>query len=179
MLEKYVFFKVLDVFMRYPYNEFYLREMAKKAGISPSVASGIMEWLVKNRFVERKNIGNLSIFRADYGHNTFKHFKIAMNMLKLENSGFVDYISLFEPFSVVLYGSFARGEDDENSDIDILIISNRNNLYELQKFEKQLENKINVQVFTPKKWESKTKFDKPFHERVVIEGITLYGQTVI
>lgn len=49
----------------------------------------------------------------------------------------------FMPNCIILFGSFARGEDIEDSDIDLFLECKKKNI-NLSKFEKQLNRKIQL-----------------------------------
>ena len=51
------------------------------------------------------------------------------------------------PFIALLFGSYARGEDTNSSDIDIVVIERRDKMLELEKYEKILNRKINVNFY--------------------------------
>ena len=84
-------------------------------------------------------------------------------------------VDLFHtPECISIFGSFARGEDVEESDIDILIISSYNKKdKELNNFIKLIENdfsrKINLHIIP-----SLDKADNSF-KNAVANGIILYG----
>lgn len=64
-------------------------------------------------------------------------------------SGLLDYLETeYTPNCIILFGSGSRGEDTEESDIDIFIQAEENEL-NLQKYEKKLNRKISL-LFEPK-----------------------------
>ena len=46
------------------------------------------------------------------------------------------------PYKVILFGSYANGDADENSDIDLLVVLNKEEIP--QNFKEKLENKVLV-----------------------------------
>jgi predicted nucleotidyltransferase len=85
----------------------------------------------------------------------------------------VDRLLELEPTSIILYGSFARGENDEKSDIDILVIAEKKDVPNLQG---TLGREVNVSVYSEAEWNNKAKEDKAFYEQVIIYGVPLYGK---
>ncbi|MEN8119763.1 MAG: nucleotidyltransferase domain-containing protein [Bacteroidota bacterium] len=81
---------------------------------------------------------------------------------------------------VILFGSQARGDENKNSDWDLLILTNRptslkdeqkfmDNLYEL---ELELEEVFSPLIYSIKDW--KTKYPvTPLYENILKEGIEL------
>lgn len=177
MLEKYALFKVLNVFVEEPYKQFYLREVAKEAGVGSGTAKACLDWLAERSFLERERKGNLFLFKSDFKAQVFRHFKVALNVLKIEESGLVKGIERLPGISsAVLFGSFARGENDKKSDLDILIVGTTRHRLDLGPFSERIGSEINVISFTSSEWKRKAKEDKPFYERVVMDGIALVGE---
>jgi uncharacterized protein len=83
--------------------------------------------------------------------------------------------------TVILYGSFARGENKSDSDIDLLILIDKEKLsfedkkrikYPLYEIEFQTGQIISPLVFSRIDWESRHKIT-PFYENVLKEGVAL------
>jgi len=79
---------------------------------------------------------------------------------------------------IILYGSYARGDYTENSDIDLLIIIPKDNLskqdeqkikYDLYDLEFETGIIISPLVFSKKKWNDRP-FVTPFYENIQKEG---------
>jgi predicted nucleotidyltransferase len=83
--------------------------------------------------------------------------------------------------TLILYGSYARGDFREDSDIDILVLLDKDKitvedrrrigdpLYHLELKEEVL---ISPSIFSKKNWETKHTIT-PFYKNVMREGITL------
>lgn len=166
--------RVLLMFFNEPYREFHLREIAKLAKVSSSTAKRFLDFYSEKRFLQRQRKANLALFKANVENPTFKHMKIGYFLMNLQPLG--DFLKeVYPDSSIVLYGSCARGEDDSQSDIDLLIISRKKEKAQLSKFEKQLERKITLFVYELHEWEEKAKKDRAFYERILIDGILLQG----
>jgi len=166
--------RVLLVFFSEPYREFHLRETAKLAKVSSSTAKRFLDFYSEKGFLQKQRKANLSLFRANVENPTFKHMKISHFLLKLQP--LVDHLQEVYPnSSIILYGSCARGEDDPQSDIDLLIISRKKERAELSEFEKRFERKMTLLVYEPSGWEEEAKKDRAFYERILIDGIPLQG----
>jgi len=83
--------------------------------------------------------------------------------------------------TVILYGSYARGEQNKHSDIDLIILVDRDILtrneaknikYSLYDIEFETGTIISPLVLTKKDWESKHRIT-PFYEKVTNEGQVL------
>ena len=93
-----------------------------------------------------------------------------------------EIVSITEPeATIILYGSYARGEQVEDSDIDILILVNKEKItysdekrikYPLYELEFETGTIISPIVFTRDDWEIRHKIT-PFYKNVKQEGILL------
>ena len=80
------------------------------------------------------------------------------------------------PSSVILFGSFARGENIKRSDIDILIITPLKKKIDISKFEEKIGHEI--QIFTYSKESLKKMKNKELLNNF-INGIVLEGHMEI
>jgi len=172
--------KFVEFFIDNPYIEVYLRELAKKLKISPFAAKKYADILIKEGIIIDKRKANLRYFKANKDNLFYKYLKISYNIKKLVNSGLLEFIKNNVPnlSSVVLFGSIAKGEDDNKSDIDIVIIGKEKNL-EIYDFKKKLNREINIHFFSWSEWNKKAKEDNPFYYEVINKGIALYGELPI
>jgi predicted nucleotidyltransferase len=83
--------------------------------------------------------------------------------------------------TVILYGSFARGENKKDSDLDLLILLERENIsredeikirYPLYEIEFDTGQIISPIVLSKSSWETKHRIS-PFYKNVIKEGIVL------
>lgn len=82
---------------------------------------------------------------------------------------------------VILYGSYARGEEKEESDIDLLILVDKDKVtwmdekeisYPLYDIEFDIGKIISPMILSKKDWK-KRHIITPFYENVINEGIAL------
>jgi len=160
---------VLDVFFDNPTKEFHARELSRKTGISIFSVLEAIKKLSKKGFLSVNKKGNMKIVKAS--HSTiFIRAKRIRNLEKVYDSGLVDYlVNAYEnPEVIILFGSYNRGDDVENSDIDIAVITKEHKKHNLEKFERILSRKISMHEIDLK------KVSREFHNNL-INGIVLEG----
>ena len=93
-------------------------------------------------------------------------------------NGLIDY----EPEKIILFGSAARGETDEHSDIDLVLIKQTDKRF----FQRLVEAgsfipsdvSVDVFVYTPEEFQSMIEADNPFIEQVLKDGKVLYEKSL-
>lgn len=101
-----------------------LNTLARLAGVSVAQASRIMPGLVDLGLVERREIPPSSQFRL-IRENVAAQAIIDLARSRhtvLDRIGAAAAALPFQPVSVIVFGSFARGEADEHSDLDAIIV---------------------------------------------------------
>lgn len=107
------------MFLSRPSVELYQSEAVKESGLSYVTAVKCLDLLLKNNLLTETWRGGLRIYRLNKESLAVKQMKIL-----LSSTAILDAIKHFgsPDFEVYLYGSTARGEDAEESDVDLLII---------------------------------------------------------
>lgn len=129
-------------------TKFNVSELAEKTGLSKTWVSEKLDKFNKEGIIEleehrgRKN----AIFNRD--NEEVKRLKQIINLEELRKSGIIGKIieKYSYPEAIVLFGSFAKGEDTENSDIDIAVITS--NKAEIE--EEIMKRKVSIHEFKSK-----------------------------
>jgi predicted nucleotidyltransferase len=173
MLQKSSREKIIEIFINEPSEKHYLIELSKKAKIAHTSVSKILKELIYQGIIiknnEKKGKRVFPYFNSNLENKKFKILKKIKNLEQIYNSGLVEFIEeKIMPKSIILFGSYARGEDIEISDIDLFIESLENS-FDLKKYEKKLSRKINL-IFS----KDINKLSLELKENV-INGIILEG----
>ena len=129
--------KILDVFLKSPFKEIHLREIARMSEVSLTNTDNSLRLFLKNNMFKRRDISNMSFFKPNLENETLlkvfeflelerkkefynKNKKIARLLQKYTQD--VINLSNKKIQLVILFGSVARGEWSKGSDIDILAI---------------------------------------------------------
>lgn len=99
-------------------------------------------------------------------NENFRKLKRIYNIFYLSNIT-ESIIKEFRPNAVVVFGSYSKGEDTEDSDIDIFVDSVVKKEIDLEKFEKELGRNIHLHVSEIKKVPDDLR-------KNIINGIILY-----
>ena len=171
------FLKVVKFFLESPYEEVYLRQLAKKLNLSLFAIKKYADLLVKENFITEERKANLRYFKANISNLFFKHLKIAFNINLILKSGLLDYLkqNLVNLSSIVLFGSMAKGEDSKQSDIDILVIGKEKYL-DLGKFKEKIEKEVTLHIFSWSEWNKQAEENRAFYFEVLLYGVPLYGE---
>jgi len=91
----------------------------------------------------------------------------------------IEDLKKYEPEKIILFGSFARGEIDEYSDIDLVIIKNEKKpfierLGEVIMYIRKELYPVDILVYTPDEFEEMKKNSNPFIEEVLKDGKVIY-----
>jgi len=162
--------KVFKVFAEEPLKIHYVKEISRKINLAPTSVKKHLQELEKQGLIMRKKGERFLGYIANRENEDFLFYKRILNIIKIKETGFLDYLikSLY-PKTIVLYGSYLRGEDIESSDIDLLIISKTKKRLETEKFERILKRRAHI-IIEPdiKELTSELKSE-------VINGLVLYG----
>jgi len=163
--------RVLRLFFEGPNERLHLREIARRTGLSATGAMKILGALEKEELVEKEHTAVMVVYRGNYDNENFIALKRSLNLYSLYSSGLVSALVDFykTPECIVLFGSYAKGEDARESDIDIAVITSIKELPQLEIYESSLKRKISLHLIKNTKNEGKDFINS------LANGIVLYG----
>jgi len=176
MINKYALIKVVKGVIR-ENNEFSLRDAAKRLKISPSTSKSALDFLLSEKILEKREIGKNYLFKVKNTYIT-RQIRALYTLAELNSANFIEETIAKCPdvLSIALYGSAAKGEDDNKSDIDILIISRKKlKIPELNSI-KKISRELTIVSYTYKEWKEKSENDRVFYSNVILNCIPLYGE---
>lgn len=166
--------KILE-FVLYKREEVTISKVAHNLGISKGLVSKFFKILTKEKILKRtKN----KFWVAD--NTKTKALRILLNLNEVDPS-------IFQKYEFVraagLYGSFVRGENTEDSDIDLWIFidieqPSDESLAKLTNELKKRNWKIQPLYLTKEKLETLKKEDTTFYHSLVFGSITIYGDKI-
>jgi predicted nucleotidyltransferase len=136
---------IKEYFFINPSSKMRLREIERALKIPlPSVIRYCKE-LKDEGILTTIKTGNVVFYTADRTNENFLLEKKLYNIKSLYISGLINFLKteLSNP-PVIVFGSYSRGEDVENSDIDLYIETPSKKELNLEKFERILKRKIQI-----------------------------------
>lgn len=169
--------RLLQHFADHPGSEWGFRQLKKELEIAPATLAKGLGMLEKKKLITHRQLGNMKPYKLQKDNPLVKSFKILQaveELLLLENIG-----ARFD-CHIYLFGSRARGEDTEQSDVDLLVIAESKHSevqssieQERRKMKKMLVNLFNVHMFTNLEWANMSRKDPAFYERVEKDKIQI------
>jgi len=161
--------KIKCALFKRPEKWSHIREMAREMRISPNSVRKEISLLKKKGIIEERKEGNMILYRANLNSENYIKEKMLHNLRAVLESGIADFLyDYYNPSSVVLFGSYSRGEDTSESDIDITVITSSKKRPDVGKFEKILSRRIELSLFTRK--EISQEFFNNIINGIVIKG---------
>lgn len=147
--------KVAEILFKYPEKEFSLSDLAREAGVAKANISGILEEFKDAGLIEIEKLSKIWRIKANQTNWLYIRSKIVYNLNFVYKSGLVEFLVEYfkNPKAIILFGSFRKGEDLSDSDIDIAIEADESKKYqimelrELKVFEEIIGKKIQIHLF--------------------------------
>jgi len=149
-------------------ERFSQREIAKILKVSPTAIKNSIKNLKDFIKIEKTKTINFTSFNRE--NPKAIDIKRAENIKNIYLSGLSDFLEKeLAGSTIIVFGSYSRGEDTNTSDIDLAVIERKDKMLKLEEYEKALNRKINVNFYDS--W-------KKIHENLknnILNGILLHG----
>jgi predicted nucleotidyltransferase len=171
--------KVLSLFLSYPARHFYGSEISKKLRISIGQTSKILGELLRAGVVEKERKGKTELYSFTEMTPELRLYKAMNTVLNI-----APLIQRLKPMcrTAMLYGSCANGLNTEESDLDLLVVSNnREQVLDAVARHSPRERygyaEIHPVIKTPAEWAGLETKDPVFFAEVQ-KGIVLYEKGI-
>lgn len=129
--------QILEVFMKDPFKEIHLREIARLSKVSLTNADNTVRLLLKHHMLKRRDVSNMTFYKPNLENESLlkifeflelekknKFYNKNKKIARLLNKYTQDIIDLSNKRIqlVILFGSVARSDWTKGSDIDILAV---------------------------------------------------------
>ncbi len=145
--------------------------------VSPSTAKAFLDDYARLGLLTKTRKANLHIFKANLEEPSFRLWKTSHFLLETE-----PYLKrlarLYPDSSLTLFGSCANGTDGPGSDLDLLLITRQDGELParlIDEVSRRTGRRVQLLKYTPGEWDRKAREDRPFYERILIDGIAISG----
>ena len=126
------------------------RQIAKLLKVSPTAIANSVSKLENEGLIlkEKQKNMNLNLIMLNRNNKKVMQLKRVENLRLLYESGLEEFMEEELPgATIILFGSYSRGDDTASSDIDIAVIGRKEKEIKLENFEKSLERKIIINFY--------------------------------
>ena len=126
------------------------RQIAIALGVSQPAVTKALPNLEKENFILIKKDKETKrwAIKLNMDNHKVMQLKRVDNIKQVYESRFADFLEKeFAGATIILFGSYSRGDDTLNSDIDVAVIGRKNKLINLEQFEKMLEREIRINFY--------------------------------
>ncbi|MEN4017545.1 MAG: nucleotidyltransferase domain-containing protein [Methanobacterium sp.] len=146
-------------------EEYHTREIVRRLKIGLGSASRYLKVLEEEELVIKSEIGKLSLYKANMESPLLKELKIVFTLLEID-----EMIKDLKADSdqIILFGSCADGEDTEESDIDLFVLSDDGKQVNriINKHQRIIERKISPIIVNNAELRTLQQKDTPFYSRI-------------
>jgi predicted nucleotidyltransferase len=169
-------FELLNTFLFKPTEGMYQSEIVKKSGLSPNTAIPLLRELTHQGILHEEVVAGTIFYHVEEDNPIVRHLRILSNVTNVYEVS----KEVASDVQIYIFGSAARGEDTENSHIDILMLANgsSDDLDELksrlkQDISKKLDREVNLVAYTPAQYsalhyEKKLLFESIENEKIKV-----------
>lgn len=163
-----------------PANSFHIKQVARIIEASPASVSTAVKYFEKEGLLLKEEKGLAHIYRLNADNSIVIPLKKAYGLALVLSSKPAEKFLEIDPkiISLALFGSYAKGNFDEKSDIDFLVVtpSRKENLIRAAKIlEEDLKKEVNIAVFKLSEWRAMAKKGDAFYKRILESHIRIYG----
>lgn len=160
---------VLVDLLRHPRTPSSIREIARRTDTSPTWVSKTVDELEAGGLVTVDEEATARKVRPAETERV-RQLRQVVNLHLVHESGLVQTLveAYGHPQAIVLFGSFARGEDSEASDVDVAVLTTRSEDIDVGTFSDLLQRPIRLQEIDPRRM-------TPAFADALANGIVLHG----
>lgn len=105
------------------FAEYTEKEISKNTGVKKSAVNLALRDLVTQGLIQKRKVGRTALLQADFNNNLVKEIKVLKNILEVQP--LINKLQM-ESQKIILFGSFASGKNTKESDIDLFVLSKKN-----------------------------------------------------
>ncbi len=163
--------KILTQFLSHSDERYYVRQLAVILGISVGTIHRELIRLQGSGILNSEKIGNLRFFRVNKASPVFKELKqIIFKTEGVQGRIEAELKNLKGLKTAFIYGSFAKGEENAHSDIDLFLlgdISEDELIQKISVLEGEFDREINFTIYTVFDFKKEMKKGNSFLKDVI------------
>jgi len=145
----------IKLFFEEPNKEFHLREFGRLLKKNPVTVKNYLQEFAKIGVLSCKKERGLEIYSSNTENFYYKEYKKIYNWFKIIESELIYLLKKeFNLPVIILFGSYAKGEDNKNSDVDIFILSEIKKKINLDNYEKKINRPIQLHLMNMKEFQT-------------------------
>jgi predicted nucleotidyltransferase len=159
--------KALSLLLLHPDRHLHVREIARLAGSPAGTMVKELDRLHAGGLLLKTRVGNQVHFAANRDSPVFHELASLLKKTVGLADVLVDALAPLRPHITLafVFGSIARGTENERSDVDVVIVGNvefQSVIDALYPAQEALQREINPKVFSPDEWQERTSSSSPF-----------------
>ncbi|MCX6802969.1 MAG: nucleotidyltransferase domain-containing protein [Candidatus Diapherotrites archaeon] len=176
LFKSFAGFGVLELFLFHSLGTFNINEVGRETKLSVFSAKKYCDAFLKEGLLKVEDVGNQRRFSLNNNSPYTKELKKTFSLLWFKERE-IEKIVSDKAHSFAIYGSFASGEFDENSDLDLLVIGLKEEIDNLQlsKFRKEIKREVQLVCYDWVKWEKMKKEKHEFAQSILGKHILIKG----
>jgi len=124
------------------------RDIAKALKVSPTAVANAVKNLIGKNLIKLQKTKTINFISFNRDNPKAIELKRVENLKQLYLSELPDFLEeKLAGTTIILFGSYSRGEDTNTSDIDIAVIGRKDKVIDLKVFEKILNRQININFY--------------------------------
>ena len=158
---------LLKAFFEAPEIEHYTRQLASKYHMSVGTLHRELQKLSASGILKSRKIGNIKLFSLNKQNPIYEEIKNIISKTEGVIKFIKDAISGIKGIKVVfIYGSFAKGDERQDSDVDIFLIGDsiddKELVIKISSLEKKLFKEVNYTCYTENEYKKEKKKKNSF-----------------
>jgi predicted nucleotidyltransferase len=143
IIQKCSLWKVIEIFFIEPTKVHFIKEISRKINLAPTSIRLHLKTLIQEGLIKEAKFEPFNGYMAVRENQEFIFEKKIANLIFIKSSGLIEELKEKYAKSIIMFGSYDKGEDIETSDIDLFIDAKPFKL-NLERAEKDLKRKIHV-----------------------------------
>ena len=176
MLDQIFTKKNVEILCLLKERDLHLREIASKLNCSVGKVHSASKLFQKYNLVKKERQKNIRVYSLNRSNSLLKQIISLINLSRLLKAKY--FKKLLKEGQLGIYGSFANGTDDNKSDIDLWLFTDKQ-LLTLHPLINGLENEfnkaVNLLILNKKKLNALKQQDYEFYIRLKLTSIQLGG----